>query len=252
MGENTMKTQKIQKQFKRREVKFIIDKESFALFEQELSHYMVEDQFAKSTISNVYFDNDDFDMIQDAIAKKNGREKVRMRVYDQQPSFQSQAFLEIKKKVEGVGYKYRLTSTPIAISNYIEHFSDHSNVLDAQISAELQSLTKRYGKLSPKMYIYYDRSSYRGRDDRKLRLTIDQNLVYRDVEVPLLHQKYGYPLLPHHLMIMEIKIQDAMPHWLQDLLDKYHLEQQSFSKYGTAYRLNQEMVKGAAFANRVI
>ena len=78
-----MKTHKIQKQFKRREIKFIIDKESFALFEQELSHYMVEDQFAKSTISNVYFDNDDFDMIQDAIAKKNGREKVRMRVYDQ-------------------------------------------------------------------------------------------------------------------------------------------------------------------------
>lgn len=190
---------------------------------------MVEDQFAKSTISNVYFDNDDFDMIQDAVAHKNGREKVRMRVYDQQPSFQSQAFLEIKKKVEGVGYKFRLTSTPIAITNYIEHFSDHSNVLDAQVpSANSQSLTKRYGKLSPKMYIYYDRSSYRGRDDRKLRLTIDQNLIYRDVEVPLLHQKYGYPLLPHHLMIMEIKIQDTMPHWLQDLLDKWTIS------FGTA------------------
>ena len=92
MGENRMKTQKIQKQFKRREVKFILDKETFAQFEQELSQYMVEDQFAKSTISNVYFDNDDFDMIQDAVAHKNGREKVRMRVYDQQPSFQSQAF----------------------------------------------------------------------------------------------------------------------------------------------------------------
>ena len=63
-----MKTQKIQKQFKRREVKFILDKETFAQFEQELSQYMVEDQFAKSTISNVYFDNDDFDMIQDAVA----------------------------------------------------------------------------------------------------------------------------------------------------------------------------------------
>ena len=33
-----MKTHKIQKQFKLREIKFIIDKESFALFEQELSH----------------------------------------------------------------------------------------------------------------------------------------------------------------------------------------------------------------------
>ena len=41
-----MKTQKIQKQFKRREVKFILDKETFAQFEQELSQYMVEDQFA--------------------------------------------------------------------------------------------------------------------------------------------------------------------------------------------------------------
>lgn len=247
-----MKKQMIQKQFMRKEIKFILDQETFAAFEKELSHYMVEDQFAKSTISNVYFDNDHFDMIQDALAKKNGREKVRMRVYESQPSLQSQAFLEIKKKVEGVGYKYRLTSTPMAITNYIQHFSANSSIMDVRIASELQSLNKRYGKISPKMYIYYDRLSYRGKSDKKLRLTIDQNLIYRDVEVPLLHQKYGFPLLPNHLMIMEIKIQEQMPNWLQNLLEKYHLEQQSFSKYGNAYRLSQEMMKGAAFADRVI
>lgn len=59
---------------------------------------MVADEFAQSTITNVYFDNEEFDMIQDVLAKKNGREKVRMCLYDAQPQASSAAFLEIKKK----------------------------------------------------------------------------------------------------------------------------------------------------------
>lgn len=59
---------------------------------------MMADEFATSTITNIYFDNEDFDMVQDSLAKKNGREKIRMRVYDVTPSESSQAFLEIKKK----------------------------------------------------------------------------------------------------------------------------------------------------------
>lgn len=93
-----MKTRIVQKQFKRKETKYIVDKKTFELLEKELRQYMMADEFATSTITNIYFDNEDFDMIQDSLAKKNGREKIRMRVYDAIPSESSQAFLEIKKK----------------------------------------------------------------------------------------------------------------------------------------------------------
>ncbi|WP_153053142.1 VTC domain-containing protein, partial [Streptococcus suis] len=107
----------VQKQFKRKETKYIVDKETFALLEKDLQKYMVSDEFATSTITNIYFDNEEFDMIQDSIAKKNGREKIRMRVYDSKPSESSQAFLEIKKKENKIGYKYRLTSNPVSVTN---------------------------------------------------------------------------------------------------------------------------------------
>lgn len=93
-----MKTRIVQKQFKRKETKYIVDKKTFERLEKELRQYMMADEFATSTITNIYFDNEDFDMIQDSLAKKNGREKIRMRVYDSKPSESSQAFLEIKKK----------------------------------------------------------------------------------------------------------------------------------------------------------
>ncbi len=85
-----MKTRIVQKQFKRKETKYIVDKKTFELLEKELRQYMMADEFATSTITNIYFDNEDFDMIQDSLAKKNGREKIRMRVYDATPSESSQ------------------------------------------------------------------------------------------------------------------------------------------------------------------
>lgn len=248
-----MKTRIVQKQFKRKESKYIVDKATFALLEKDLANHMVADEYAKSTITNIYFDNEEFDMIQDAIAKKNGREKVRMRVYEAHPTVSSPAFLEIKKREEGIGYKFRLTSTPQAVTNYITKGLMDASITDAQVTSELQQLRQRYGAIYPKMYIYYDRRSFKGKEDKKIRLTIDQNLIYRDADVAVHRGKYGRPLLDTDKMIMEIKVPDQKPDWLVELLEKYQIQKQSFSKYGNAYRLSQaEKEGGTALATRII
>ncbi|MGT2711542.1 polyphosphate polymerase domain-containing protein [Streptococcus oriscaviae] len=232
-----MKTRIVQKQFKRIESKYIVDVATFALLEKDLLKHMVADDYAKSTITNIYFDNEHFEMIQDSIAKKNGREKIRMRVYDAKPTANSQAFLEIKKKENKVGFKYRLTSNPVSVTNYIEKGIADVTIKDEKVTTELEMLRERYGTIKPKMYIYYDRVSYRGKEDRKVRLTIDKNLLYRDVDVAVTKGKFGRPLLDPNKMIMEIKVPEALPDWLAALLDKYQIEKQSFSKYGNAYKL---------------
>ncbi|HFI0716258.1 TPA: polyphosphate polymerase domain-containing protein [Streptococcus suis] len=236
-----MKTRIVQKQFKRKETKYIVDKETFALLEKDLKKHMVSDEFATSTITNIYFDNEDFDMIQDSIAKKNGREKIRMRIYDAQPSASSQAFLEIKKKENKIGYKYRLTSNPLSVTNYIEKGVVDKTITDEMVTSELDILRERYGTIKPKMYIYYDRVSYKGIEDKKIRLTIDKNLLYRDYHVSATDGKFGEALLDPDKVIMEIKVPEQLPDWLLDLLEKYQLEKQSFSKYGNAYKLAHQM-----------
>lgn len=234
-----MKTRMIQKQFKRRESKYIVDKKVLVQLEKDLKEYMVADEYATSTITNIYFDNHDFEMIQDAISKKYGREKVRMRVYDAKPSETSQAFLEIKKKENKIGFKYRLTSTPLAVMNYVENGWADQMIADEKVGLELAALRKRYGTIAPKMYIYYDRISFKGKEDRKVRVTIDQNLLYRDEHVGINKGKFGKHLLEPDKVIMEIKVPEEQPAWLIALLEKYQIEKCSFSKYGNAYRLAQ-------------
>lgn len=236
-----MKTRIVQKQFKRIETKYIVDKETFVLLEKDLQKHMVSDEFATSTITNIYFDNEDFDMIQDSIAKKNGREKIRMRIYDAQPSASSQAFLEIKKKENKIGYKYRLTSNPLSVTNYIEKGVIDQTITDEMVTSELERLRERYGTIKPMMYIYYDRVSYKGIEDKKIRLTIDKNLLYRHYDVAATEGKFGEALLDPNKVIMEIKVPEQLPDWLLALLEKYQLEKQSFSKYGNAYKLAHQM-----------
>lgn len=57
----------------------------------------------------------------------------------------------------------------------------------------------------------------------KIRITIDQNLTYRDDNVSLFSGKDGFPLLNEDIVIMEIKAPGRKPQWLQDILDQYGL-----------------------------
>ena len=59
--------------FKRIETKYVVNKEDLDDLLKDLKKYVVEDDYPISTISNIYFDTEDFDVIQDALAKQNRR-----------------------------------------------------------------------------------------------------------------------------------------------------------------------------------
>ena len=101
-----MKEHKAQKNFQRIESKYLVDAKTMTALEKEFSQHLVPDDYPVSTISNLYFDNADYDLVEDSLARLHGREKVRMRTYDAKPKAESFAFLEIKKKILEVGHKY--------------------------------------------------------------------------------------------------------------------------------------------------
>ena len=152
-----MKQKQIQTNFQRVETKYILDRATLARLESEMHAYLIPDDYATSTISNVYFDNDDFQMIQDSIARRGAREKLRMRTYAAEPTKDSQVFLEIKKKSEDVGFKYRLVSNLTAVVNYIEKGFADQTISDERVKTEVELLQERYAGLKPKMVISYDR-----------------------------------------------------------------------------------------------
>ena len=242
----------IETTFKRIETKYVVSTDKLDKLITDLKEYLVEDDYPISTISNIYFDTEYFDILQDEHLGDKRKEKVRMRTYLSQPKIDSQVFLEIKTKdQEGIGRKYRLLSTPSSIINFITKGHLDASITDTVVIEKVKKLQHDYKlAIKPRMYIYYDRYSLKEKKSiegfhyNKIRITIDQNLVYRDETVSLFAGNHGAPLLDNNTVIMEIKAPGNKPQWLQDILDKYDLMGHKFSKYSCAYHKSQGLPYG--------
>lgn len=153
--------------------------------------------------------------------------------------------MEIKKKSEDVGFKYRLVSNLTSVVNYIEKGLGDQTISDERVKTEVELLQERYAGLKPKMVISYDRYSMKGSEDKRVRVTVDSNIRFRDYDVDLTSGRRGYPLLEDDMVIMEIKVPGEYPQWMSEILNKYGLEDQSFSKYGKAYLKSKELAPQA-------
>ncbi|KXT79991.1 polyphosphate polymerase domain-containing protein [Streptococcus oralis] len=233
--------------FKRIETKYLVSKSDVDALIKDLKEYLVEDDYPISTISNIYFDTEDFQLIQDSLMGNFRKEKIRMRSYLDQPTVDSPAFLEVKSKDEnGIGHKYRTLSTPTSITQLLTHGLEDETMTDYSLLEQVHELRQRYHQpLTSRMYIYYDRFSLKEKRERgilpyqKIRVTLDQNLTYRDQNVSFFAGKDGAALLEDDAVIMEVKSLEQKPQWLQAILDKYGLVEQKFSKYSCAYHKSQ-------------
>ena len=95
------------------------------------------------------------------------------------------------------------------------------------------SLKQLHGRV-PVLNIEYRRQAFRARRERQVRITLDDRLrAYRSrtLETPL---SAGCPILPALQSVLEIKVEETLPYWVQRLIDKYRLRVQSVSKYALA------------------
>ena len=220
----------------RYEFKYIVSKEQIEALKKGLEGHMQVDEFGKTSIASLYYDTKDKRLIRKSIEKPLFKEKIRLRSYGL-ASNSSTVFLELKRKTDRIVYKRRVAST---INKADEFFNNNGNIAsDGQIAREITYFRDFYKNLVPSCLIIYDRVAYFG-PDGDLRLTIDYNPRYRVYDLNLTTSMNGNLLLDEGYAILEIKVQDAMPLWLSHLLDINHIYKASFSKYGTAYKLEQE------------
>lgn len=230
---------KLKNVFQRKETKYILDKEDFHAFFHELQDHMTVDEYGQHTILSLYFDTDDFQLIQKSMDKPVYKEKFRIRAYGV-PSETSLIFLEIKKKVQGIVYKRRI---PMFYDEYL-HWLDtgefpemetENHPISKQIEAEITWLFKKNKALQPKVLIAYDRVSLFDQEDGEFRVTFDQNIRYRKDHLGLVNGDDGLLVAPEVAVLMEVKALGAYPLWFVELLDKYQIRKSSFSKYAETY-----------------
>lgn len=199
---------------------------------------MEPDAFAHSSISNLYYDTPDFRMVRRSLEKPMYKEKLRLRSYGT-PEDISTVFPEIKKKAMGIVYKRRISlSYQEAVSFLSGQQIASTDMCDGttrQILHELDWMLASYENLAPRVFLSYERDSYKGGSDPSLRLTLDQDILFRTDRLDLREGAFGEAILLPDQTLMEIKISNAAPLWLAQALSEIGIFPVSFSKYGRAY-----------------
>lgn len=236
--------------FRRYEIKYLITRSQQKNIINEISSYMTRDFHGHSSIQSLYYDTPDFLLARRSIEKPLYKEKLRLRSYGIS-SYDSEVFIEIKKKYEGIVYKRRISMKLQDAINYLTH-NGQSNLsvsiqpkensapaayINKQIFNEIDYFLNYYRELQPKVMLQYERDAYYGNDDSSFRVTFDDNICYRTDNLTMDAGVFGRQLLADDYVLMEVKVSEAIPLWFSNLLTQNRVNRTSFSKYGTVYIL---------------
>lgn len=225
--------------FNRRERKYLIDDNMLATIKKEIEPYMEADKHNLNneiyTISNIYYDTPNNDIITRSIQKPPYKEKLRLRGY-RVPNLDDMVFIEIKKKYKGVVNKRR---SSIVLKDAYEFIKKGKmdvieDYMNEQIIREIEYILA-VNEIAPALYLAYDRYAYFDKTDSDFRLTFDTNIRTRRYDLALELGSHGEKLIDEGQWIMEIKASNAVPLWFAKVLSKYKIYPMSFSKYGTEF-----------------
>ena len=219
--------------FKRVEKKYMISEDKLSEMLERMKDIVREDEYGLSTISNIYYDTPNSDLIVRSLEKPAYKEKLRLRVYGNEVNDDTKAFIEIKKKYDGVVYKRRIQHPLGDAVKYLNHRQELND--DSQIKKEIDYFLNFYNVI-PKMMIAYDRVAYVGIQDSSLRMTVDRNIRYRTRDLNLKEGSRGKEILPKGYVLIELKVPGAYPIEISRILDELGIYSTSYSKYGRAYK----------------
>ena len=217
--------------FERYEKKYLLTNQQYDSLMEYLHNKVHIDQYGETTILNIYYDTPAFELIRKSLERPVYKEKLRLRCYGT-PNPESPAFVELKKKYEGIVYKRRECMTYEEATAFILS-PDFPN--PTQVEKEISYFVKAHSPILPAMMIACERIAMVGNDDPELRITFDRNIRYRKSDLELTHGSFGTPIIDDNSVLMEVKIKDALSAELAYVFSVLRIFPVSFSKYGTAY-----------------
>lgn len=218
--------------FRRVEKKYIIDKNQYELIKKGIENEMDLDPHGKSTICNLYLDDDRYSLIKHSLDKPVYKDKLRIRSYNV-ANLDSDVYVEVKKKYEGIVSKRRIKAKLIDVYAYLNKEKDIPSA-KSQVGKELDYYFTFYN-LHPTAYITYDREAYYAKNDNGFRITFDTNIQARDYDLLLDKGIYGKRIFDEDKILMEVKTLGGIPMWFVRMMSEYEIRQGHFSKYGATY-----------------
>ncbi|MBQ9180592.1 polyphosphate polymerase domain-containing protein [Candidatus Saccharibacteria bacterium] len=235
-----------EQKFNRVEKKYLLTKQQYKRVLSIVRAHMEKDEYFRSSVYNLYFDTDNYDLIVQSIDRPLFKKKFRARGY----GGYDKVFLEIKTKLlkeisemedSNLGYKRRILLSHRDFDTFLSDGEaykiiagkENPSQVDLQIAREVDYF-KNHFNLKPKIMVRYKRESYAGVNG--LRITFDKDLKYRTSHLSLNDRQEDKNYFKNGKnIIMEVKTHVAMPMWLVYILSKEQIYPERFSKIGKIY-----------------
>lgn len=214
--------------FRRIEKKFWMSTAKQELLLPLLEAHLRPDAYGETTVCNVYYDTADFALIRRSIERPFFKEKLRLRSYGV-PTEESPVFIELKRKLDGVGYKRRLTLPYADAVELLQGGETASR--PTQLTREVTEFLRRY-PIAPRVFLAYERRAFCDPAGSDLRVTFDRGLRYRTDPTDMTAGDGGTPFTAAGQVLMEIKTSGAIPLWLAQAMSELKIYQAPYSKIG--------------------
>lgn len=185
--------------------------------------------------TSLYFDSPDCHCYKSTAMGQKNRFKLRVRWYDDEGD--SPVFLEEKRRTTDAIAKLRAMLDRPALGELIERQQvDPAHVLGTspRSQARLRLMLDMMQRLNlrPACNVRYLREAWAGTDYEYVRVTFDTRVEAHSVEGGFARRESaGWKPIGERRTILEVKFESTIPHWLQSLIQSFHLHRVSVPKY---------------------
>lgn len=191
----------------------------------ELDHHASKD--GEYAVRSVYFDDYYDSFFKDNMYGVDPREKFRIRIYN---GDSSKISLELKQKQRG---KTRKLSCPLTkdlceeiLNGTVPDMAAIDSALYRKFCVQMQTR-----KLNPKIIVEYDRIPYVF-EDGNVRITFDKNIRSSSFCRDFLEKELFFrPVMEVNKHLIEVKFDEFLPDFIDQMVTHEDLRQNSFSKY---------------------
>lgn len=213
----------------RHEHKYVLNATKAMTLYQELSSYLVPDKYSQNgpyRVKSLYFDSLEDTDFWSKMDGENIRKKIRLRIYDEE---QKNAKLELKSKEVALQYK---SSISIPKENALELIDGSFGCLLNNPSDKALTIYSMMsiGGYRPSVLVEYDRYAFLY-PEFNTRITFDFHIKSSETDFCLYERDNMYQHIIRDEVVLEVKFNNYLAGFIQDILSHYQLNQVAVSKY---------------------
>jgi hypothetical protein len=241
-----------QVQFERLELKYLIDEPTALAIARAIAPHCTADPYNGRAgrgyhISSLYFDSPDLAFFRAKERSHHDRVKLRARIYDDVGPVN----LEVKRKRGDVVWKQRAAVPREGWIDAARGFSA-TPARDRRQAEALERFARLFAEycVEPRLMVEYEREAYASVTGEYARVTFDRHVrSYATDEYSLAEPKAHRTTMNTGVVagleagvILELKAEQFMPPWMEDLIRGHELSRVGYSKYNTGMRQHLDSI----------